>query len=236
MSADVLVEARDVRHAFGEGELRREVLHGVSCTIASGEIVIITGPSGSGKTTFLTLIGALRSLQTGSIRLLNQKLENATLDQLVEARRSIGFIFQQHNLLPAFSACENVQMPLAVDPSFSPAQCRQRALELLEAVSLPDHAHKRPAQLSGGQRQRVAIARALVRRPRIILADEPTASLDATTGRAAVDLLKRLAKQEKCALILITHDARILSVADRILHLEDGLLHESGAINRQDGV
>jgi putative ABC transport system ATP-binding protein len=229
MSTEVLIEAREVRHAFGEGELRREVLHGVSCSITSGEIVIITGPSGSGKTTFLTLIGALRSLQTGSIRLLDRKLEDATLNELVEARRSIGFIFQQHNLLPAFSACENVQMPLAVDPSLSPAECRLRAMELLDAVSLTEHAHKRPAQLSGGQRQRVAIARALVRRPRIILADEPTASLDAGTGRSVVDLLKRLAKRDHCALILITHDARILTVADRILHLEDGLLGEGAA-------
>jgi len=142
----------------------------------------------------------------------------------VEARRAIGFIFQQHNLLPAFTARENVQLALAVDPALSPRECRARAMELLSAVGMSEHLSKRPAQLSGGQRQRVAIARALVRRPRVILADEPTASLDRVTGREIVDLLQRLAREEDCALILITHDQRILSIADRLLHLEDGLL------------
>jgi len=230
MRADaVLIQAAEVRHAFGDGELRKEILHGVSCEIRSREIVIITGPSGSGKTTFLTLIGALRGVQTGSIRLLGRELRGASLKALVEARRSVGFIFQQHNLLPAFTACENVQLPLAVDPALAPSECRRRAMELLEAVGMSAHGQKRPAQLSGGQRQRVAIARALVRRPRIILADEPTASLDRVTGREAVDLLQRLARDEHCALILITHDVRILSIADRVLHLEDGLLSGSNA-------
>ncbi len=223
---EVLVAARDVHHAFGEGELRREVLHGISCEIRAREIVLITGPSGSGKTTFLTLIGALRGLQTGSIRLLGQELRDAGPDALVDARRAVGFIFQQHNLLPAFTACENVQLPLAVDPALSAAECRSRALGLLDAVGLAAHAHKRPAQLSGGQRQRVAIARALVRRPRVILADEPTASLDRAAGREAVELLQRLAREEDCALILVTHDQRILRIAGRLLHLEDGTLVE----------
>jgi putative ABC transport system ATP-binding protein len=142
----------------------------------------------------------------------------------VEARRAIGFIFQQHNLLPAFTARENVQLALAVHPGLSPRKCRTRAMELLSAVGMSEHLSKPPAQLSGGQRQRVAIARALVRRPRVILADEPTASLDRVTGREIVDLLQRLAREEDCALILITHDQRILSIADRLLHLEDGLL------------
>jgi putative ABC transport system ATP-binding protein len=219
-----LVQARDVRHAFGEGDLRKEVLHGISCEIHSREIVIITGPSGSGKTTFLTLIGALRELQTGSVSLLGQELSGARPEVLVEARRSIGFIFQQHNLLPAFTAGENVQLALAVHPVLSPRECRTRAMELLSAVGMSEHLSKRPSQLSGGQRQRVAIARALVRRPRVILADEPTASLDRVTGREIVDLLQRLAREEDCAVILITHDQRILSNADRLLHLEDGLL------------
>lgn len=225
----ILIEAREVRHAFGEGELRKEVLHGVSCAIRSREIVIITGPSGSGKTTFLTLVGALRKVQSGSVRLLGRELREASLDGLVEARRAVGFIFQQHNLLPAFTARENVQLPLAVEGGLSAAECRRRAMEGLEAVGMGGHAHKRPAQLSGGQRQRVAIARALVRRPRIILADEPTASLDRATGKEAVDLLRGLARDEGCALILITHDQRILNIADRLLHLEDGMLSESEA-------
>lgn len=219
-----LVEARDVRHAFGEGDLRKEVLHGVSCAIRPREIVIITGPSGSGRTTFLTLIDALRGVQTGSVRLLGQELRGASAEALVRARRAVGFIFQQHHLLPAFTAAENVHLPLAAEPETPARECRARAAELLAAVGMAGHAHKRPAQLSGGQRQRVAIARALVRRPRVILADEPTASLDRATGREAVDLLRRLAREEDCALILITHDQRIRSIADRLLHLEDGLL------------
>ncbi len=223
---EISVEAREVRHAFGEGDLRKEVLHGVSCRIHSQEIVIITGPSGSGKTTFLTLIGALRGLQTGSISLLGQELRGAKPETLVEARRAIGFIFQQHNLLPAFSARENVQLALAIEPGLSWLECRTRARELLSAVGMSEHEHKRPAQLSGGQRQRVAIARALIRRPRVILADEPTASLDGVTGREIVELMQGLAREEGCALILITHDPRILSIADRLLHLEDGLLAE----------
>jgi putative ABC transport system ATP-binding protein len=220
----ILVQARDVRHAYGEGDLRKEVLHGITCEVYSREIMIITGPSGSGKTTFLTLIGALRRLQTGSVTLLGQELRGAKPQALVEARRAIGFIFQEHNLLPAFTACENVQLALAVEPGLSSLQCRTRAMDLLSAVGMSEHVYKRPAQLSGGQRQRVAIARALVRRPRVILADEPTASLDRVTGREIVDLLQRLAREEDCALILITHDQRILSIADRLLHLEDGLL------------
>ena len=220
----ILVQARDVRHAYGEGDLRKEVLHGITCEVYSREIMIITGPSGSGKTTFLTLIGALRRLQTGSVTLLGQELRGAKPQALVEARRAIGFIFQEHNLLPAFTACENVQLALAVEPGLSSLQCRTRAMDLLSAVGMSEHVYKRPAQLSGGQRQRVAIARALVRRPRVILADEPTASLDRVTGREIVDLLQGLAREENCALVLITHDLRILTIGDRLLHLEDGIV------------
>ncbi|MBV9672341.1 MAG: ATP-binding cassette domain-containing protein, partial [Verrucomicrobia bacterium] len=178
----------------------------------------------SGKTTFLTLIGALRGLQNGSVELLGQELKSAKPVMLVEARRSVGFVFQQHHLLPAFTACENVQLALAVDPGIPSSKCRTRALELLAAVGMSEHALKRPAQLSGGQRQRVAIARALVRRPQVILADEPTASLDGATGREIVNTLQNLAREDNCGLILITHDPRMLSIADRLLHLEDGIL------------
>jgi putative ABC transport system ATP-binding protein len=220
----ILIQARDVRHAFGEGALRKEVLHGISCDIHSREILIIGGPSGSGKTTFLTIVGALRALQTGSVKLLGRELRGATRNGLVEARVSIGFIFQQHNLLPAFTARENVQLALAVVPGVSSRECRTHAMELLSAVGMIEHAHKRPAQLSGGQRQRVAVARALVRRPRIILADEPTASLDGVTGREILELLQGLAREQDCALVVIAHDQRVLNIADRVLHLEDGVL------------
>jgi putative ABC transport system ATP-binding protein len=219
---EVLVEVTNVHHAYGDGALRREVLSGISARILAQEIVIVTGPSGSGKTTLLTLVGALRRLQSGSIRLAGAELFGATASTLATARGAVGFIFQQHNLLPALTACENVQMPLGLERALSPKAIRARALELLGAVGLSDHAGKRPAQLSGGQRQRVAIARALARRPRLIIADEPTASLDSVSGRAVADLLRRLAQAEGCGVLLVTQDDRILDIADRILRLQDG--------------
>jgi putative ABC transport system ATP-binding protein len=132
--------------------------------------------------------------------------------------------FQQHSLLLAFTARENVQLALAVVPGLSSLERKTRTTELLSAVEMTDHAHKRPAQLSGGQRQRVAVARALVRRPRIILADEPKASLDGVTGREILELLQSLAREQDSALVVIAHDHRVLSIADRVLHLEDGVL------------
>jgi putative ABC transport system ATP-binding protein len=224
---DVLVDVADVRYVYNQGALKREVLHGVSARIVAREIVIITGPSGSGKTTFLTLIGGLRQLQSGSIRLAGLDLAQINAAELAAARRAIGFVFQQHHLLPALTAQENVQIPLALEPGLDTKAIRLRAFELLKAVGLADHADKRPAQLSGGQRQRVAIARALACRPRIILADEPTASLDAASGRDIVEILQRLARAEGCAVLIATHDIRILDIADRVLHLEDGHIEES---------
>ena len=219
----ILVQARDVRHAFGEGDLRKEVLHGISCEIYSREIMIITGPSGSGKTTFLTLIGALRRLQTGSVTLLGQELRGAKPQALVEARRAIGFIFQEHNLLPAFTACENVQLALAVEPGLSSLQCRTRAMDLLSAVGMSEHVYKRPAQLSGGQRQRVGVARALAADPEILLMDEPFAALDPVTRAELQREFEQLAKRLKKTIVFVTHDLReALLLASRIVLLQNG--------------
>jgi putative ABC transport system ATP-binding protein len=211
-------------HAFGEGELRRTVLFDISAEIRRGEIVILTGPSGSGKTTLLTLIGALRSAQEGSLRVLGRELRDADEATLVEVRSRIGYVFQAHNLLEALTARQNVQTSLELDPEITPGEAVQRASDALEAVGLGDRAESHPSQLSGGQRQRVAIARALVRRPEIILADEPTASLDRQTGRGVLELLERLARKEGVTVALVTHDNRVLDAADRILTLEDGRL------------
>ncbi|MEN8181155.1 MAG: ATP-binding cassette domain-containing protein [Myxococcota bacterium] len=211
-------------HSFGEGELRREVLSDVCTEIHKGEIVILTGPSGSGKTTLLTLIGALRSAQEGSLRVLGRELRNAHEGTLVEVRSRIGYVFQAHNLLEALTARQNVQTSLEVDGEFAPEEAVQRAGAALEAVGLGDRKESHPSELSGGQRQRVAIARALARRPRIVLADEPTASLDRQTGRSVLELLERLARKDGVTVVLVTHDSRILDAADRILTLEDGRL------------
>lgn len=219
-----IISIENVDHFYGVGHLRRQVLYDVSATIQPGEIVILTGPSGSGKTTLLTLAGALRSVGHGSVRVLGQELNGASAEVLFHIRENIGFIFQAHNLLDALTARQNVQMSLGLDPTVSPAEALKKATYMLHAVGLGDKADHNPGQLSGGQRQRVAVARALVRRPRIVLADEPTASLDKAAGREVVDLLHQLAKMQGCAILLVTHDNRILDVADRVLTLEDGRL------------
>jgi putative ABC transport system ATP-binding protein len=217
-----VISIRNVNHYYGAGTLRRQILFDVSADIFPGEIVIINGPSGSGKTTLLTLAGALRSVEEGTLRILDRELSNASNQDLVRTRSNIGFIFQAHNLLDALTARQNVQMSLGIEPGLSATEARSRSEAALVSVGLARHLEARPGKLSGGQRQRVAIARALVRRPKIILADEPTAALDKKTGREVVELIQRLAKEQGCAILLVTHDNRILDVADRILTLEDG--------------
>jgi putative ABC transport system ATP-binding protein len=211
-------------HSFGRGSLRKQVLFNIDVEIEAGEIVIFTGPSGSGKSTLLTLVGALRSAQEGSLRVLGQELRDAGQWRLRRVRRQIGYIFQAHNLIDALTARENVQMASAVGKNGSRIGSRRRARELLEAVGLGDRLNYHPDKLSGGQRQRVAVARALAGNPRIILADEPTASLDKKSGRDVVDLLRSLSREQGVTVLLVTHDNRILDIADRIVQLEDGRL------------
>jgi putative ABC transport system ATP-binding protein len=224
MSGEAPVVVRNLNHSYGRGALRRQVLFDVSTEIPRGEIVIVTGPSGSGKTTMLTLVGALRSAQEGSVRILGEELRGADGAALERARRNIGFIFQQHNLLGALTAVQNVELGLRVTRRYSRSQERERAIEMLHAVGLGERCEYKGGQLSGGERQRVAIARALAAEPAILLADEPTASLDKESGREVVDRIKVLAKEKGTTILLVTHDNRILDVADRIVHLEDGRL------------
>ena len=221
-AAPIIVE--NLNHYYGRGALRRQILFDVSTEIPAGEIVIVTGPSGSGKTTLLTLVGALRSAQEGQLRVLGHELTGARKGQLEKVRRRIGFVFQQHNLLGALTARENVELGLRVTGRFSARELRRRAQDMLEAVGLGEHLNKRSDQMSGGQRQRVAIARALVGEPSIVLADEPTASLDKASGRDVVERIQELARKKGTTILLVTHDNRILDIADRIVHLEDGRL------------
>ncbi len=213
-----------VSHWFGEGSLRTQVLYDIDAVIRSGEVVILTGPSGSGKTTLLTLIGALRSTQGGSLRVLGNELCGASELTLTEVRKSIGYIFQSHNLLEALTVRQNVEMALQLQPGLSTADRQRRATEMLTKVGLGELLDRHPSKISGGQRQRVAIARALVGEPRILLADEPTAALDKETGRGVVGLIQQLANDQGVTVLLVTHDNRVLDVADRILALEDGRL------------
>jgi putative ABC transport system ATP-binding protein len=216
------VELQNLTFAYGEGDLRRIVLREVDLRIEAGEIVLLTGPSGSGKTTLLTLIGALRAMQQGQARVLGQELAAARESQRVALRSRIGFIFQSHNLLGFLTARQNVAMALELQGGFTEAERLARAAEMLSAVGLADHVDKLPAKLSGGQRQRVAVARALVGQPGLILADEPTAALDRVSGQEVVHLLRDLARRQGTPILLVTHDPRILDIADRIVAMEDG--------------
>jgi len=224
MASDPVVVIEHLNHFFGTGAVRRQILFDICTEVRAGEIVLLTGPSGSGKTTLLTLIGALRSAQDGRLCVLGHELNGAGERVLVGVRRSVGYVFQSHNLLDALNAHQNVLMAVGLREGLSVAERRSLGLDALKAVGLGDRANHFPGQLSGGQKQRVAIARALVNRPRMILADEPTASLDKQSGRDVVQLMHDLAKQRGCAVLLVTHDNRILDIADRILHLEDGRL------------
>lgn len=221
-NAAPVVQFSKLSFAFGRGELRKQILFNLSLEIRRGEIVILTGPSGCGKTTLLTLIGALRALQEGRLSVLGRELSGASQQTLVETRRQIGYIFQAHNLLKSLTARQNVRLSLELHAELSAAEIRTRAAALLVAVGLADHLDKYPDQLSGGQKQRVAIARALAAGPKLVLADEPTSALDSQTGRQVVDVMHRLAREQGCSILLVTHDHRILDIADRILHMEDG--------------
>lgn len=222
--ADPVLRCEGVSHFYGTRSLRTQVLHDIDAEMRGGEVVILEGPSGSGKTTLLTLVGGLRAAQSGSIRVLGQELRAASPARLVAVRRHIGYVFQLHNLLASLNALQNVLMGMISLRGVSRGEACRRALATLESVGLGERARHLPSQLSVGQRQRVAVARALAADPQLVLADEPTASLDRESGREVVEHLRDLAKQRGTAVLLVTHDDRIFDVADRILHLEEGRL------------
>jgi putative ABC transport system ATP-binding protein len=215
------VVAENLRHAYGEGALRSEILHGISFSVNPGEITLLVGPSGSGKSTLLTLVGALRSVQEGSLQVLGREVRSSSERMRVEIRRRIGFIFQSHNLVASLTSLQNVALVLQLSEP-DPQRRRHRATALLEAVGLGHRLHHFPSELSGGQRQRVAIARALAPEPDLVLADEPTASLDSSSGQEVVALLGDLCRKRGSSVLLVTHDLRLLDDADRIWAIEDG--------------
>ncbi len=225
-----VISIQNLDHYFGQGQLKKQVLFDINLEINAGEIIIMTGPSGSGKTTLLTLVGGLRSAQSGSLQILGRELCGANAAQLTEARRSHGYIFQAHNLHGSLTALQNVRMGLELHKDISPQDMKQRSAEMLEQVGLGQRLNYYPDDLSGGQKQRVAIARALVSRPKIVLADEPTAALDSKSGRDVVNLMQQLAKEQGCTILMVTHDNRILDIADRIVHMEDGKLAQDQAV------
>ncbi|HMB03027.1 MAG TPA: ATP-binding cassette domain-containing protein [Isosphaeraceae bacterium] len=217
-----VISTRRVNYDFGVGESRSRVLFEVDLDIGQGEVVIMTGPSGSGKTTLLTLIGALRHVQEGSLRVLGRELAGMAAAEQVRHRRHIGFIFQHHNLFSSLTALENVRMATALE-SAGVAERDGRAAEILGRLGLADRLDHRPGRLSGGQRQRVAIARALVNVPALVLADEPTAALDAESGAIVMGMLHELANAPaRSTVLIVTHDQRLIDRADRIINMVGG--------------
>lgn len=222
-----VVEVSGLNFSFGSGELCRQILYAIELQIYPGEIVILEGPSGSGKTTLLTLLSGLRTFHEGSIKLFGTELCGADQQELVLLRRRIGYIFQHHNLLEFLTARRNVEIMFELQPSVNPREASFRTEEILTAMGLHNHFDSFPNKMSGGQKQRVAIARALVTRPSLILADEPTAALDKVTGRQVVELLQTISRSKSIPILMVTHDNRILDIADRIVRIEDGRLIEN---------
>jgi putative ABC transport system ATP-binding protein len=229
------IEVSGLNHFFGAGEACKQALFDVNLTVERGSLTVLMGPSGSGKTTALTLMGCLREVQEGSVRLLGEELHGASEAQMVYLRRRLGFIFQAHNLHESLTATQNVLMGLQVHGKADTLKQQGAARHILDLLGLADRRDYLPANLSGGQKQRVAVARALVSNPDIIFADEPTAALDKDSGHRVVEMLKKLGNVRGTTTIMVTHDNRVLDLADRIISMEDGrIVKDAKPANRQD--
>ena len=220
--APVAVRCQRVVKSYGAGDNRVMALRGVDLEVYQGELLMLVGPSGCGKTSLISVIAALLESDDGDCRLLDADVQHMTPPSRTVFRgRHVGFVFQAFNLLPTISALDNVAVPLLIH-GVARRQAEARAMAMLARVGLADHAHRLPGQLSGGQQQRVAIARALVHEPELVVCDEPTSALDHATGHDIMRLLRELARTDGRALIVVTHDPRILEFADRIAHMDDG--------------
>ena len=221
------ISVHGVTKVFGEGAAAVRALDSVHLEVARGEVVLLMGPSGSGKTTLLSVMGCILQPASGSVRINGREVTGLGENDLPAVRlEHIGFVFQGFNLFPTLTAAENVELALDLK-NIRGREARRRARQLLEQVGLADKIETYPADLSGGQKQRVAIARALAGEPSIVLADEPTAALDWLSGRAVIELLRELAHERDRAIVLVTHDTRILEFGDRIVHIEDGRIEKS---------
>lgn len=223
------IETRGLSHWFGEGEARKQALFDVDLALERGKLTVLLGASGSGKTTLLTLIGCLRRVQAGRVSLLGTELHGADEDLLVRCRRRLGFIFQSHNLHESLTAAQNVRMGLDVHGRGATDRWHEAARHLLTLLGLQDRMDYLPANLSGGQKQRVAVARALVGNPEIVLADEPTAALDRDSARNVVDLLKALGRERDVTTLMVTHDVKVMDLADGFVTLEEGRIVKNEA-------
>ena len=225
-----IIELSDISKSYRIGEVETRAVDGVSLAIESGEFTALVGPSGSGKTTLLQIIGCLDKPDRGAVVINGQDVTRLNTNRRADLRRDvIGFIFQFFALVPVLDAYENVELPLLLS-GVGAKERKERTLELLDAVGLADRIHHRPDQLSGGQQQRVAIARALVKRPLMVLADEPTANLDTANGEQAMEIMQRLNAQTGTAFIFATHDPRVMSFARRTVRMVDGRIVENGTV------
>jgi len=230
-----VIEVDGLNHFFGSGDSKTQALFSNRLTVRPGEIVIMTGPSGSGKTTLLTLIGTLRTVQSGSLKILGQELNGMSQQGLTAVRKKIGFIFQAHNLFGSLTAYQNVKMATELVGQTN-SKVKPRIEQLLTRLGMGERIHYKPKSLSGGQKQRVAVARGLIHKPRIVLADEPTAALDEESGRAAVTLLREMADNDGCTVLIVTHDNRILDVADRIINMVAGHIKNDSDIQETEKI
>jgi putative ABC transport system ATP-binding protein len=222
---DVAIRTRAIAKSFGAGALAQKVLKGIDLEVKKGEFLMLCGPSGSGKTTLLSLLGCVLRPSSGDLSLFGEDIARAPESAMPDLRlRYIGFVFQAHNLLASLSALENVAFQLELR-GCSRRSALAEAKSLLERVGLGNRLDHKPKQLSGGQRQRVAIARAIAGSPPLILADEPTASLDAESGLAVTTMLRDLARERGHTVVVVTHDNRVFHLADRIVHIEDGTVN-----------
>ena len=231
--SDLSVSVSGLNHYYGEGDARKQVLFENELHIRSGEIVIMTGPSGSGKTTLLTLIGTLRSVQEGSLKVLHNELNGMSQDKIVELRKELGFIFQAHNLFESLTAFQNVKMATELLGEADKV-AKPKIESTLTRLGLEERIYYKPKSLSGGQKQRVAIARGIIHQPKLILADEPTAALDAKSGREVVTIFQELARDHGVTIIIVTHDNRILDVADRMVKMVDGSIVSNVLVKRAE--
>lgn len=219
---EIVIRAMGIGKVYREGATELRALHGVDLQVNAGELTLLMGPSGSGKTTLLSILGCILRASEGTLMVRGQNVDQLQDAELSRTRReSIGFVFQGFNLFPALTAAENIALAMDVR-GVRPSAAKRRAEELLRDVGLAEKRNSYPADLSGGQKQRVAIARALAGDPPILLADEPTAALDSTSGRIVIELLQKLAHTHGRAVVIVTHDPRVLTFGDRIIHLEDG--------------
>lgn len=228
--SSTLVTCQEVVKTFGEGETRTFALRGVDLQVPAGQMTLLVGPSGCGKTTLISIVAGLLLPTSGQVTVLDQPLHQLSGTQLVQFRqRNIGFVFQQYNLLPTLSAVENAAIPLIIGGK-PRREAVAQAAEVLKTLGLESRLHNLPNELSGGQQQRVAIARALVHKPRLLVCDEPTAALDANSGRTVMKLLREIAIESNRAVIIVTHDSRVYDFGDAIIHMDDGKVIEQTGV------